>query len=49
MSGILVVIIFVVVLGAIALFVVSQFNRLRRLDVRLSCLSTRRYPHRRQP
>ena len=33
MSGILVVIIVVVVLGAIALFVVSQFNRLRRLDV----------------
>ena len=33
MNGILVVIILVVVLGAIALFVISQFNRLRRLDV----------------
>lgn len=33
MSALLVVIILVVVLGAIALFVVSQFNRLRRLDV----------------
>lgn len=33
MSALLVVIILVVVLGAIALFVVTQFNRLRRLDV----------------
>jgi LemA protein len=32
-SALLVVIILVVVLGAIALFVASQFNRLRRLDV----------------
>jgi LemA protein len=33
MSGLLVTIIVIVVLGAIALVVVSQFNRLRRLDV----------------
>jgi LemA protein len=32
-SALLIVIILVVVLGAIALFVVTQFNRLRRLDV----------------
>jgi LemA protein len=32
-SALLVVIIILVVVGAIALFVVSQFNRLRRLDV----------------
>jgi LemA protein len=32
-SALLVVIIVLVVVGAIALFVVSQFNRLRRLDV----------------
>lgn len=33
MNALLVVIILVVVLGAIALFVITQFNRLRRLDV----------------